>query len=53
MVLSETIITNLKAKMFHEDKKAIETKEKEETKNKKIDYNTIKNIVKPMNVIKK
>ena len=53
MVLTESNINNLKSKMFTEDKKAIENKEKDDNKNKKIDYNTIKNIVKPSNIVKK
>jgi hypothetical protein len=53
MVLTEANINSLKSKMFTDDKKAIENKEKEDNKNKKIDYNTIKNIVKPSNVVKK
>ncbi len=53
MVLTEANINNLKSKMFTEDKKVIEIKEKDDNKNKKIDYNTIKNIVKPSNIVKK
>jgi len=53
MVLTEANINSLKSKMFTDDKKAIENKEKEDNKNKKLDYNTIKNIVKPSTVVKK
>ncbi len=53
MVLTEANINNLKSKMFTEDKKAIENKEKDDNKNKKPDYNTIKNIVKPSTIVEK
>ncbi len=53
MVLTEANIHNLKSKMFTDDKKAIENKEKDNNTNKKLDYNTIKNIVKPSTIVKK
>ncbi len=53
MVLTKANINNLKSKMVTGDKKAIENEEKDDNKNKKIDYNTIKNIVKPSNIVKK
>jgi hypothetical protein len=51
MVLTEANINNLKSKMFTDDKKAIENKEKDNNTNKKLDYNTIKNIVKPSTIV--